>query len=91
MSFSSGSIAWRLPIACQIIFAVLVIAMVFGLPESPRWLMKKGRMADAWLAIRRLRFTDVQAARDLYYAYVQYEEERKVSTVIYDTVSKTLC
>jgi hypothetical protein len=40
--------------------------------------MKKGRMPDAWRAMRRLRFTDVQAARDLYYAYVQYEEERKV-------------
>lgn len=47
MSFSSGSIAWRLPIACQIIFAVLVIAMVFGLPESPRYLYKHGRSEEA--------------------------------------------
>lgn len=45
--------------------------------------MKKGRMQDAWGAMRRLRFTDVQAARDLYYAYVQYEEERKVQTLLY--------
>lgn len=40
--------------------------------------MKKGRMPEAWTAMRKLRFSDVQAARDLYYAYVQFAEEEKV-------------
>lgn len=35
-------------------------------------------MPAAWRAMRRLRYTDLQAARDLYYAYVQYAEEQKV-------------
>ncbi|KAF2009723.1 putative Myo-inositol transporter 1 [Aaosphaeria arxii CBS 175.79] len=43
MSFAGGQIAWRLPIACQILFAFLVIAMVPGLPESPRYLYKHGQ------------------------------------------------
>ncbi|KAL5434728.1 hypothetical protein PMIN06_011303 [Paraphaeosphaeria minitans] len=47
MSFTSGSIAWRLPIACQMIFAVIVIILVFGLPESPRYLYKHGRSEEA--------------------------------------------
>lgn len=47
MSFSAGSIAWRLPIACQVIFAMLVIAMVCGLPESPRYLYAHGRHDEA--------------------------------------------
>ncbi|PVI05638.1 putative Myo-inositol transporter 1 [Periconia macrospinosa] len=47
MSFTTGSIAWRLPIACQMIFAILVIVMVFGLPESPRYLYKHGRSDEA--------------------------------------------
>lgn len=47
MSFVSGSIAWRLPIACQMIFAVVVIILVFGLPESPRYLYKHGRQEEA--------------------------------------------
>ncbi|KAH7397411.1 putative Myo-inositol transporter 1 [Pyrenochaeta sp. MPI-SDFR-AT-0127] len=47
MSFSSGSIAWRLPIACQVIFAMLVIIIVFGLPESPRYLYAHGRHEEA--------------------------------------------
>lgn len=47
MSFTSGSIAWRLPIACQMIFAFVVIILVFGLPESPRYLYKHGRGEEA--------------------------------------------
>jgi len=47
MSFTSGSIAWRLPIAMQIVFAIFVIILVFGLPESPRWLYNHDRSEEA--------------------------------------------
>lgn len=47
MSYTSGSIAWRLPIAVQLIFAIAVIILLFGLPESPRWLFKRGREREA--------------------------------------------
>lgn len=43
MSFVGGQAAWRVPIACQIIFAIVVIILVFGLPESPRWLYARNR------------------------------------------------
>ncbi len=36
MSYAGGAIAWRLPIAVQLIFAICVIILLFGLPESPR-------------------------------------------------------
>ncbi|GAB7344858.1 hypothetical protein MBLNU457_3305t1 [Dothideomycetes sp. NU457] len=42
MNFVGGPIAWRLPIACQVIFAFVVIILVFGLPESPRYLYNRG-------------------------------------------------
>lgn len=55
MSFVGGQAAWRVPIACQIIFAIVVIILVFGLPESPRWLYARNRneealqvMCDVW-------------------------------------------
>lgn len=35
-------------------------------------------MQDAWRSMRKIRKTEVQAARDLYYAYVQFKEESKV-------------
>ncbi|KAE8350653.1 general substrate transporter [Aspergillus coremiiformis] len=43
MSYVEGPVNWRLPIACQIIFAIIVMVMVLGLPESPRWLYRQGR------------------------------------------------
>lgn len=47
MSFVGGPIAWRLPIAFQMVFALVVIALVFALPESPRWLFAHGRQEEA--------------------------------------------
>lgn len=41
--------------------------MIYYAPESPRWYMSKGRVPEAFDALRRLRFCDLQAARDLYY------------------------
>nr|POE71904.1 sugar transporter stl1 [Quercus suber] len=47
MSFVGGAVAWRVPIACQCIFAFFIIILVFGLPESPRWLYAHGRNEEA--------------------------------------------
>lgn len=41
-SFASGSIAWRFPIAFQLVFSVILFATVPWLPESPRWLLAHG-------------------------------------------------
>jgi MFS family permease len=42
-----SSIAWRFPIAFQIILAIFILVTIPGLPESPRWLVLKGREDDA--------------------------------------------
>jgi MFS family permease len=42
-----GPASWRAPIAIQLIFAIAVVFIVWGLPESPRWLAKRGRMDEA--------------------------------------------
>ncbi|KAL1407800.1 hypothetical protein Q8F55_007235 [Vanrija albida] len=71
-----GRIAWRLQLSSAFIPALPLALGIFFAPESPRWLMKKGRKADAYAAFNRLRLHPVIAARDLYYSYVLYEEER---------------
>lgn len=40
--------------------------------------MKKGRYSDAYNSLIRLRFTKLQAARDLYFIHVQLSEESKI-------------
>lgn len=47
MSYVGGAVAWRLPLAFQIAFAVGVVILVFGLPESPRWLFTRGKSQEA--------------------------------------------
>jgi len=46
-SHLNGSVAWRTPIAIQLVFAIIVTVIVWGLPESPRWLAKRGREREA--------------------------------------------
>ncbi|KAJ5501867.1 General substrate transporter [Penicillium fimorum] len=42
-----NEVAWRFPLAFQIFFAAIILALVMFLPESPRWLILKGREEEA--------------------------------------------
>lgn len=42
-----GEVSWRFPVAFQCVFPLSIIGFIFKLPESPRWLMGKGRVEDA--------------------------------------------
>ncbi|KAI0471789.1 sugar transporter family protein [Xylariaceae sp. FL0804] len=47
LSFVDGSISWRFPLAFQIVFCLFILAFIWGLPESPRWLVLKNRVDEA--------------------------------------------
>ena len=47
MSLAPGSVAWRFPIAFQIVLALIILSFILGLPESPRWLILKGHEDEA--------------------------------------------
>lgn len=46
-SISSHEVAWRLPLALPVAFALMLIASTMLFPESPRWLIMKGKIEDA--------------------------------------------
>ena len=46
--------SWRIPIAIQFIWGFILAVGMILLPESPRWLIKKGRDEDAARALSRL-------------------------------------
>ncbi|KAL2441530.1 Sugar transporter STL1 [Exophiala dermatitidis] len=47
-SFINNQASWRLPIAIQIIFALMILAFILELPESPsRWLILNGHEEEA--------------------------------------------
>ena len=47
VSFGNGSVTWRFPLAMSIFWTLIVLAALPLVPESPRWLCKKGRVDDA--------------------------------------------
>ncbi|GAA6018751.1 hypothetical protein JCM10207_005566 [Rhodosporidiobolus poonsookiae] len=53
-SFLESDISWRIPVALQCIFAVILNIMIIWLPESPRWLVSKGHMVEAQRVIAAL-------------------------------------
>ncbi|KAL1412168.1 hypothetical protein Q8F55_003177 [Vanrija albida] len=73
--YNVGKIAWRLQLGSAFIPAVPLLLGVYFCPESPRWLMKKGKYQAAYKSLLRLRNSPIQAARDLYYVHRQLVEE----------------
>ncbi|KAI0737526.1 hypothetical protein C8Q80DRAFT_1115079 [Daedaleopsis nitida] len=71
---------WRLMLGSAGVPALFIMSQVFLCPESPRWLISKGRYDKAYESIRRLRRSSIQAARDLYYIHVLLEAETEIQT-----------
>lgn len=74
-SYLPGGIAWRIPLALQFIFIIILYATVPWLPESPRWLVQKDRVDEAEQILADIEGTDITDP------YVQTElNEIKYST-----------
>lgn len=54
-SFIDGSAAFRIPMAMQIVFCLVICVTVFFIPDSPRWLYYRGREDEGLEALCALR------------------------------------
>ncbi|CAG9940367.1 unnamed protein product [Clonostachys rosea f. rosea IK726] len=67
--------AWRIPYAIQWVFLPPLITAVLFTPESPIWLVRKGRLDDARKSLRRLTSAST---------WPEEEIERKVALIDYE-------
>lgn len=51
----AGPITWRVPISIVAIFSLLLMASIFTIPESPRWLVRQNRLEEAQVALSAFR------------------------------------
>lgn len=59
LSFAAGGIQWRFPTSFQAFFAVCLVLQMIPLPETPRYLIEKGRNTEAASILARLHGPDV--------------------------------
>ncbi|KXS93912.1 hypothetical protein AC578_1858 [Pseudocercospora eumusae] len=71
-----GKNAWRFQLAAAFAPAVPLLFIVWLCPESPRWYLKKNRYQKAFHSFCRIRNTELQAAREMYFAHMQILQER---------------
>ncbi|BFZ54332.1 hypothetical protein PYCC9005_001366 [Savitreella phatthalungensis] len=57
-AYPRDPVAWRVPVALQLIAIVAVVALTLPTPESPRWLMTKGRKEEARAVVARMVHND---------------------------------
>lgn len=51
----TGPVTWRVPISIVAVFSLLLMASIFTIPESPRWLVRQNRLEEAQAALSAFR------------------------------------
>lgn len=61
-----GQWDWRMVVMFQLLVPILIIGLVFTIPESPRWYIKKGNQVEkARATLRRVRATEEEVENEL--------------------------
>lgn len=75
---------WRFMVGSSLVFSTALLIGLFFLPESPRWLVHKGRVGEAWNVWKRLRDISVDSNKveflEMRQAAAQDEELRASET-----------
>lgn len=59
ISHTSGSVTWRFPLALSSFWSFIILFNTPHMPESPRWLVRKGKIEEARQTLAALKGTDV--------------------------------
>lgn len=64
VNVQSGS--WRYMLGSSLIFSTIMFVGILFMPESPRFLMHKGRTIEAWHVWKQIRGTDEEGKTEFY-------------------------
>ncbi|KAA8575880.1 hypothetical protein EYC84_004966 [Monilinia fructicola] len=69
---------WRYMLGSSLVFSTVMLVGILFMPESPRFLMHKGRTADAWGVWKRIRGTDETARKEFFVMKHSVDSEREM-------------
>ncbi|GAB1519151.1 hypothetical protein RhiTH_002217 [Rhizoctonia solani] len=75
---SAKDFRWRFPLAMQIPPGLIVLAGIWFLPYSPRWLITQGRESEAYSALKRLMGSDDENFEGMSVEFNRMKEQIKL-------------
>lgn len=78
----STTAAYRIPIGLQLLFPFIVIVFIYWVPESPRWLVRKGRSEKASQSLRAVHQDDKSYDPSEDMAMLQADLDREMAAAV---------
>ncbi|TVY49658.1 putative metabolite transport protein YwtG [Lachnellula cervina] len=66
---------WRYMLGSSLVFSTIMFVGILFMPESPRFLMHKGRTTEAWHVWKQIRGEDAEARKEFYVMKYSVAEE----------------
>lgn len=82
-----SSKGWRAPLALTCLPPAILLCCLYWMPESPRWLLRQGREAEAEQVLRRLD-TPEEAARELIQIRAQTQHDESLESSYLSLIKK---
>ncbi|TDZ28954.1 Quinate permease [Colletotrichum spinosum] len=83
-----GDWDWRMVVIFQILVPTIVCALLWSIPESPRWLIKKNKAEQAMRAMKSIRNTDEEAEQEILTIREAIEYEKEAISTNYTALFK---